>query len=68
MNTAELIEHAVSTDDIEMDDILSLQLRIARRADELAHARVPTAEERSDWQCWYDAEKEILGEKNWGSP
>lgn len=68
MNTAEMIEEAVSANDTAMDDILRLQLRIARRADELAHGRMHAKDEFTDWQLWREAEEEILGDKGWGNP
>lgn len=49
-----------STDCIPHDDpLLELQLRVARRADELARVRfVPTD---LNLHCWLQAEEEILG-------
>ena len=56
MNTAELIEYAVSPE----AELLQLQLEIARRADELAQSRAGDGSERDDRNCWIKAEKEVL--------
>ena len=56
MNTAELIEYAVSPE----ADLLQLQLEIARRADELAQSRAGNGSGSDDRNCWLEAEKEVL--------
>lgn len=56
MNTAELIEYAVSPE----ADLLQLQLEIARRADELAQSRASNDGGNDDRNCWLEAEKEVL--------
>jgi hypothetical protein len=54
MNLSELTGHV-----LENDELLTLQLRVARRADELAVARkTPTA---LNLHCWLMAETEVLG-------
>ena len=58
MNTPELIQDKVTTE----TDLTQLQLQIARRADELARAKVGRCEEKSDLDCWLQAEREILGQ------
>jgi hypothetical protein len=56
MDTAQLIEHAVSPG----ADLLPVQLQIARRADEIAQSRSGTRSGSDDWNCWIEAEKEVL--------
>ena len=55
MNSTELIEQVRCA-----DDLIELQLRIARRADELAQLRAPPAADRAGRQLWLEAEREIL--------
>ena len=43
-------------------DLLHLQLRIAQRADELAHVRHPKSRRISDRDCWLEAEREVLAD------
>lgn len=57
MNTAELVDDVA----LRMGDLLALELQIARRADELARARPGTRNENTDWECWLEAEREVLG-------
>ena len=55
MNSTELIEQVRCA-----DDLIELQLRIARRADELAQLRSLPAADPVGRQLWLEAEHEIL--------
>lgn len=57
MNTAELKQNEARRE----TELLDLQLKIARRADELAHSRTGDDHQAMDWKCWFDAEREVLG-------
>ena len=56
MNTAEQIDDAVAPN----DDLLHLQLEIARRADQLARTRGAQFTGKTDLSCWLEAEREVL--------
>lgn len=56
MKTIERADDAVDA----KDELMELQLRIARRADELARSR--RGQETTDWECWSEAEHEVLSE------
>ena len=56
MNTAELMDDALSPD----DGLLHLQLEIARRADQLARTRGAGFTGETDLNCWLEAEREVL--------
>jgi hypothetical protein len=55
MNTVEQIDDAVIR-----DDLLQLELQIARRADRLAQSRGNRCSEEDDLICWQEAEREVL--------
>lgn len=45
-----------------MDEaLLQLQLQVAQRADQLAHARGTSLAPSDDYECWLQAERDILG-------
>lgn len=41
-------------------ELLELQLKIARRADELAATLCSSHDDIDDWFCWVEAEREII--------
>ena len=41
-------------------DLLRLEMRIARRADEVAKMRGTFGRQADDWDCWFEAEQEVL--------
>lgn len=45
------------------NDLLQLQLLIAQRADELARSRRFERSPDRDWQCWLDAEREVMARR-----
>ena len=57
MNTAELIDDAA----LPNDEMLQVQLLIARRADQLARSRATQSDGNTDLNCWLEAEREVLG-------
>jgi hypothetical protein len=57
MNCAEHHEDVVLTE----QDLLQLQLQIAQRADKLAQSRRLDRNPEADWECWLEAEREIIG-------
>ena len=57
MNTAEEIDDPRLTD----DHLLQLELKIARRADELAHTRRLICDDAADRRNWLEAEREVFG-------
>lgn len=47
-----------------MDEaLLRLQLQVAQRADELAHARGASVAPSDDYECWLQAERDVLGSR-----
>jgi hypothetical protein len=56
MNATELIDDMVSTE----NELLQLQLQIARRADELAQTRAHRQSGQTDRDFWLEAENEVL--------
>lgn len=57
MHTVELVEYAGSPE----AELLRWQLEIARRADELMQSRSSARQGGDDWNCWMEAEREVLG-------
>lgn len=60
MNTCTRFENGIH----DQQDLLELQLKIARRADELSATRCSSHEDIDDWFCWIEAEREVMGAAN----
>lgn len=43
------------------EDLVQLQLQIAQRADQLAYGRGASRQPSDDFECWLQAEREVLG-------
>lgn len=56
MNTAEQFHGGMCNE----ADLLQLEIEIARRADELAMSRGTARDHAADWDCWLEAEREVL--------
>jgi hypothetical protein len=56
MKTEERSNDAVNSE----DDLLRLQLQVARRADELAQSRGRQSTTPDDWEYWLEAERQVL--------
>jgi hypothetical protein len=64
MNTTESIEHAPA--DSSDQELFELELRIARRADELAQTVVPRQDRNLEY--WLRAEREVMADWTGRSP
>lgn len=53
--------HSKTSPDFVIDELFELQLRIARRADDLARSR--TVRSSLNLECWLLAEQEFLGRR-----